>query len=653
MTVKTIARHGDWPSPIGVDDIASKTRALAAPRVTPHSGRAFFRETTEDGRSTIVEVTADGGIVEVLPAPYSVSNRVYEYGASLYNVLPDDAIVFSHQDDAVYVLDPDARSVTFLTKGFEQRYASFSASPVPSSSWVLAIQEDHAYGDTPEEVRNSIVAINTDTGEVKTVVSGADFYFVPRFSPDGASLSWLEWNRPDMMFDAAKLYRAHWALSDDGSICNVRCISGAGREGVAEPHWGPDGSLFFAREDGPYRQLVRVAAGSDTPVPIKLLGLEKAEIGVIGLSEGSQTILPLSEDWLVVSAVLNGISRLIAVDLETNEWRQLADAQVLSHISGDAMARLDNSSFLVIGSGTTSPHAVHRFHLTRPERNRVIREATDLKLPKPLLSEPEPVHIRSKESPTRDIFGFLWMPRNPDFSAPQGELPPLIVVAHGGPTGRAGSGLNLRTQYFTSRGYAVVELNYSGSTGYGRDYRNALFGRWGILDADDAAECAARFVAAGRVRAGAVGITGISAGGYNTLQVLVRHSDEFAAGFCVSGVGDLERFDATTHKLEADYTPALVLPRGGTDDEGRVRIYHERSALHHVDDITSPLVLLHGQADTVVPVEQATLVGEALKDRRADVKLIVVEGEGHMMDKPESTRIWLEEEEKLWRRTLL
>jgi len=328
--------------------------------------------------------------------------------------------------------------------------------------------------------------------------------------------------------------------------------------------------------------------------------------------------VPLSNNALIASVGHDGDRRLITVNLKTKEWHQIADDDDVCQVSGDAMARLSDTSFLVVSSGTTTP------------------TSTDESYPPTLYSKGEHFTIQSKGSPSRPIHAFLWMPRNPDFTAPEGHLPPLIINAHGGPTGRTGSGLDLRTQYFTSRGYALLALNYTGSTGYGRAYRNALFhGGWGVLDADDAAEFAQHLASAGRVKADGIAITGISAGGYNTLQVLTRYSSLFAAGLCVSGISELERFDGKTHKLESDYSAKLLLPQGG------------------VESIKSPLVLLHGRDDSVVPVEQATLMADKLRDMGRDVGIVVMDGEGHMMAQPPSVRLWLEEEEKLWRRTLL
>ncbi|KAJ6442793.1 dipeptidyl peptidase IV [Purpureocillium lavendulum] len=647
MTVKQVARYGDWKSPITVDSIVSKYRAISAPRVAFKSGRAFYRETTADDRSTIVEVIGDA-ISEVLPAPYSVTNRVYEYGASLYDVLADDRIIFSHSDDSVCLLDPDTQEVTVLVRSPVLRYASFSAAP--TLPWVLAIEEDHAH-DTPREIRNYVVAINVQSGEVRRVVTGSDFYYMPRFSLDGRQLVWMQWDHPEMCFDAAELYLAAWR---DGAVANRRLVAGKGYESVGEPRWGRDGTLFFAKEAGPYRQLFRLAPGAEEAEHINLKGLENSEIGAMGLMEGSCTYVPLSNNTLVASATREGDVRLIVVNLQTNEWHQIADDDDVCQVSGDAMARLDDTSFLVVSSGAATPTSIRKFDLAQPQESKVIRKATDESYPPALYSKAEHITIQSKGSSSRSVHAFLFMPRNPDYVAPEDQRPPLIIVAHGGPTGRTGSGLDLRTQYWTSRGYALLALNYTGSTGYGRDYRNALFnGGWGALDADDAAEFAQHLASAGCVKPDGIAITGISAGGYNTLQVLTRHSSLFAAGLCVSGISELERFDGKTHKLESDYVAKLLLPKGGLDDEARRRLYRERSALYHVERIKSPLVLLHGRDDSVVPVEQATLMADKLRDIGRDVGIVVVDGEGHMMAQPPSVRLWLEEEEKLWRRTLL
>ena len=366
----------------------------------------------------------------------------------------------------------------------------------------------------------------------------------------------------------------------------------------------------------------------------------------------SRTFAPLSADLLVATATTNGVSRLISINLKTSAWTYLAEPSQLCDITRDAVARLDDSSVLVVGSGTTSHGAIYKIDVANRENSKVIRQGIDVSFPLKMYAVPEMLHIRSKGSPTRNIFGFLCMPRNPRYTAPHDALPPLIIYVHGGPTGHTGCGLDLRTQYFTSRGYACLILNYTGSTGHGREYRESLFGNWGIVDASDVVECASYLVGQGRVNPKAISVTGGSAGGYNTLQVLSRYPGKFAAGVCVCGISDLETFDVGTHKLESDYTRALVL-HPGTSEKERLEIFHERSAIYHTDSMDSPLLLLHGSADAVVPAQQARIIAKALKDLGRDVKYIEIAGEGHMFSKRESAKLWLEEEERWWRKTLV
>ncbi|QUC17411.1 uncharacterized protein UV8b_01652 [Ustilaginoidea virens] len=652
MTVKQLAPYGTWPSPISVDAVIHKTRNLTSPRVSRRTGRAYFVESTSQGRQTIIEVTRGGSLRDVLPDEYSVQNRVYEYGGSKYDVLPDGRIIFSNRDDTVRLVDPDTGDVSLVLASPASRYSSFcSSSTAPR---VLAIEEDHTF-DEPSRVRNYLVAINVRTGAAKRVAAGADFYFIPQCSWDGTRVSWVEWNHPDLPFTAGRLFVADWAA--DGTVENARLVAGDQRESVAEPRWGPDGSLFFAKEEGPYRKIYRLRPGAESQEEIRLPGLDDAEFGEAGLGEGSRTFVPLSKDVLAASAVTRGVGRLIAIDVTTGSWHYLIGPDQLCHMSGDAMARLDDASVMVIGSGTGSHQAVHVIKVADARGNKVVRESTDEHFPALCYSRPEPLRIRSAGTTRRrHIHGFLWMPRNARFAAPPSDLPPLIVSVHGGPTGRAGSGLDLRTQFFTSRGYALLQLNYTGSTGHGRECRESLFGRWGVVDADDVVEAARHLASRGRVKHGAVGVTGASAGGYTALQCLSRHAGSFAAGVCVCGISDLESLGRATHKLESHYTELLVLGDGagaGAGADEKRRIYRDRSAVHRAGAVTAPLLLLHGQADTVVPVEQARVMAAALRALGRDVDIVEVAGEGHTFAKPSSAEVWLVEEERWWREKLL
>lgn len=354
---------------------------------------------------------------------------------------------------------------------------------------------------------------------------------------------------------------------------------------------------------------------------------------------------------MVAVATSNGSRRLLIIDLKDNSWKEAAEGDVLCHIAWDAVARLDDSNVLVVGTGTDVPQALYKINIHQPERRKTIRLSVEEQFPKDLISKPDYICLSSKGFPHHTVYGFFWEPTNDKYEIDMTVPIPVIINAHGGPTSHAGPALSYRIQYFTSRGYGYFAMNYTGSTGYGRDYRNALWGNWGEVDAADA-DAAANFFHNLAAPIGKIGITGISAGGYTTLQCLTRFPDTFAGGVCASGISDLKKFDDKTHKLESDYTSALVLPKNASDED-RERIYKERSALYHVDKIKAPLLILHGQEDSVVPLEQARLIADSLKERGKDVKLVEFVGDGHMLAHPESAKGWIEEEEKWWRKTLL
>lgn len=357
---------------------------------------------------------------------------------------------------------------------------------------------------------------------------------------------------------------------------------------------------------------------------------------------------------MLVNAVANAVCRLLFIDLEKKRWGEVAPEQGISVLSSDCVARVDESSAMVIGRRAGTQNALFKVDIHNSDSNKLIRVAgpSDADFPKGLLSEGEHVTIPSRLEPERQTHGWLFMPRNNKYTAAEGTLPPLVIFSHGGPTAMATNALNLRTQYFTSRGYAYLLINYVGSVGYGSHYRRHLYGRWGVSDTADVADFATHLVETGRVRRGAVGITGGSAGGYNTLQVLTMYPTIFAGGVCACGISDLLQFDDNTHKLESDYTAALILPEG-TPKEDRERIYKERSAKYHADNIQSPLLLVHGTADPVVPIVQARLIHDIVKNKGGDVGILEVPGEGHMLSKPDTVRQWLAEEEAWWRKSLL
>ncbi|CAI6081373.1 unnamed protein product [Clonostachys chloroleuca] len=647
MARRKITRYGDWESPITQDLVIAKARKFTSPRISRPTGRVFFAESREDGAMTISEVLPDD-VKDRLPAQFSASNKVYEYGGSAFDALPSGRVIFSNSDNSVQILDPDTGTVTEVINNPALRYSNFSANS--KTPWVAAIEEDHTI-DEPAQVRNHLVAINSDTGAVARIVEGADFYYPPELNHDGSKIAWLEWNRPDVPWCSAKLY---WGLLKDGSVSNVQLVAGGLLAGVAEPRWGPDDALYFGMEKTNYRQLFKLQPGDKEAQQITHPELSNAEFAELVWMPGSRTYAPLSASTVVAAATINGVSRLVLIeDTSTGKFRFLAGEGEVNQIMLDSLTGLGEDSFIGIFSGSVKDTYLKIFNTQNPTTDRVVRKSTDHELPDAWIAKPEELRVPSKGSPSRTIYGFLWMPQNPDHAAPEGTLPPLIIKTHGGPTGHFGPGLQLRCQYFTSRGYAVVCLNYHGSIGYGRAYRDALWGTWGILDTDDAAEVAEHLVSVGRVREGSVGCTGISAGGYNTLMCVTRHPKLWAGAVDVSGICDLESFYNRTHKLEIDYTEALVIEKVGATDEEKLAVYRKRSAIYHTSKIETPLLILHAEQDTVVPMNQATDIEKALKEQGKEVRLVRVPDDGHSLAKPPSARIWLDEEEKWWRKTLL
>lgn len=348
----------------------------------------------------------------------------------------------------------------------------------------------------------------------------------------------------------------------------------------------------------------------------------------------------------------NGTYNTVHVDLESEEWTAL-DIPI-PDMRFDVLAALSSTSFLIVGSGYAVAQAVYRYDLDSKLKATAtkLRSSTTHSFPSNIFSIPEHLEVPSKHEPKRTVHGFFWPPHNPKFIAPEGTLPPLIVNPHGGPTGHTPPGVKMIAQFWTSRGFAYFSINYTGSSGHGKAYREALYTQWGILDRDDVPECVDFLASTGRVNRARVGIEGGSAGGYNVLQSLVWHPDVFAGGISLCGVSDVKTLDEKTHKLELHYLESLLFTPGMGAEE-REAIFRERSPLFHAERVTAPLLLIHGENDTVVPIAQSYEIKRKIEERGGDVDMLVLPGEGHMFKKVENLKLYLAAEVKWWAKTLL
>ena len=567
----------------------------------------------EAGRTALVRLDPAGAPVDVVPADFNVRTSVHEYGGGAHCIHEGVAFVSSFDDQRLYRVERDATPVPITPDEPARRHRFADGRVTPDGSLWIGVRERHAESDRATDVVNELVVVPTDGSSVpRIVVEGRDFYSNPRISPDGARACFLAWDLPWMPWDGCELFVAD--IAADGEVTNVERVAGAdGQESIWQPEWSPDGDLVFASDRSGWWNLERIRGGERTA-----LHPAEAEFGYPAWVFGARSFAFLDDGRILCGYEDGGFTRFGVLDPESGELRPL-DLGLDSWRSPYVWT--EGTEAVVVAGSASLPTRVVRVDVDTGAVETV-RTSMDSELSDAFLARPVPIDFPTEGGLT--AHALYYPPTNPDYEPPEGERPPLIVESHGGPTDSATAFYSLGVQYWTSRGFAFVDVDYGGSTGYGRAYRERLNGKWGVVDLEDCVNAARYLVDQGKADPDRLLITGGSAGGYTTICALT-FTDVFAAGTSYFGIADLEQFGGgETHKFELQYEHTLVGPYPERSD-----LYRERSPIHFTERLSTPMLVLQGADDRVVPPSQAELIVSALRERGVPHAYRLYEGEGH------------------------
>jgi dipeptidyl aminopeptidase/acylaminoacyl peptidase len=623
MTAIRTASYGSWKSPITSTLIVTDAINIEWPAQVALDGKdVYWVETrpTENGRTVIVRWSPDGTVADVTPPTFNARTTVHEYGGGAFTV-EDGTVYFSNfVDQRLYRQDPGGMPQP-ITREADLRYADGIIDR--RRRRIICVCEDQT--KEGREATNSLVGIRLDgVGSGQTLVSGNDFYASPRISPDGARLAWLTWNHPDMPWDSSELWVGD--IMGAGAIGHEQRVAGGANESVCEPKWAPDGTLYFISDRTGWWNLYRWKAGR-----VDALCKMEAEFGVPHWSFGISTYGFTSAGRIICTYTRDGSSYLASLDTSTRQIKTID----IPYTSIVFLQATPYGAVLIAGSPREAMALARLSQETG--KTEVLRRSTEVAIDPGCLSTPRAIEFPTENGLT--AHAFFYAPMNRDFVAAQGERPPLLVISHGGPTGAHSSEFNLMIQYWTSRGFAVADVNYGGSSGYGRTYRQRLDGQWGIVDVDDCVNCARYLAKNGEVDADRLAIRGGSAGGYTTLAALTFRRF-FKAGASYFGVSDLEALAGdTTHKFESRYLDRLIGPYPARRD-----LYRERSPINFVERFSCPVIFFQGDEDKVVPPNQAEKMVDALRQKKMPVAYLLFEGEQHGFRRAENIKRALDAE---------
>ncbi len=625
---QTAAPYGTWSSLITAEMVARAGTRLSAVWLGPGTTWWLEGRPAEKGRVVLMKTEPGGDSVDVVPTGFNVRTMVHEYGGGAYCVHGETVFCSNFDDQRLYRVDAGTEPVpiTAAVKGTKHRYADGRVTP-DGRLWI-GVRERHDEGERSRDVVNELVAIPTGgSAEPRIIAGGRDFYSNPRISPDGTRFTFLAWNLPWMPWDGCELFAAE--LSPAGTLENVTHVAGRdGEESIWQPEWSPDGDLVFASDRSGWWNLERVRGGERS-----VLHAADAEFGYPAWVFGLRSFAFLGDGRIFASYDRDGRTSFALLEPESGTLDDL-------HLPYDALSSpyvaAEGSTVVFVAGSATTPNEIVRLDVST-KATETLRQSSRVSVDPSHFSVPHAIEFPTEGDLT--AHALYYPPSSPAYVGTEEERPPLIVMSHGGPTSSTSPLFSLELQFWTSRGFGVVDVNYGGSTGYGRAYRERLNGEWGVVDLQDCVNAARYLVAEGDADAGRLLITGGSAGGYTTICALT-FTDEFAAGTSYFGIADLEQFGGgDTHKFELEYEHILVGPYPEAAE-----LYRARSPIHFVEQITTPMLVLQGADDKVVPPSQAELIVAALRERGIPHAYLLFEGEGHGFRKAETIVTSLEAE---------
>jgi dipeptidyl aminopeptidase/acylaminoacyl peptidase len=626
----TVAPYGSWHSPISVELVAGSATPLSEPWADGDDVYWLEGRPTQGGRRTLLRRSADGVTHELTPSPFRVGNRVHEYGGGSYTVEGDVVVVSNAADGRLYRVDRDGvAAMTALTPEGPWRFADLELDPRGGRMAAVRETHDSADPDNHRLVVNEIVTLALDgsDGAGRVLVSGPDFVAAPRFSPDGRWLAWLDWDFPAMPWDASRLRLA--AVLADGGLGEPRTLAGGEGVSVAQPEWSPGGVLHVVSDETGWWNLYAFGdegEAPDGPTPtMRAIAPADAEYADPAWVFGESSYAFAPDGAILATPRSGGRDRLVRIDADGTV------TEVDTPFTEFDNLRVGGGTAVVLALGPHDGRSLLRLDPRSGEPAGILAHSLPSPVDPSVMPTAEAIVFPTSDGATARALFFP--PANGRYRGAEEERPPLLVLVHGGPTDAASSGLSLERAFFTSRGVAVVDVDYRGSTGYGRAYRDALKLRLGVVDVDDVTSAARYLAQRGDIDPARMAVCGGSAGGYTTLACLAFRPEVFAAGISLFGIADLELIHEDSHKFEARYDEGHVGPWDGDHAAWR-----ERSPIHSLDRLRAPLLIFQGLEDRVVPPSQVDAMEAVFQAHGQPYVAIRFEGEGHGFRKAETKR---------------